>query len=46
MATAEQLVGLIASNAADDLRFERRLDDHDRRLENVEKGRSADPDRT
>jgi hypothetical protein len=27
MATAEQLVGLIASNAADHIRFERRLDD-------------------
>jgi hypothetical protein len=46
MATAEQLVGLIASNAADHVRFDRRLDDHDRRLENIEKGRSADPDRT
>ena len=46
IATAEQLVGLIASNAADHMRFERRLDDHDRRLENIEKSRSADPDRT
>ena len=46
MATAEQLVGLTASNAADHVLFERRLDDHDRRLENIEKGRSANPDRT
>ena len=46
MATAEQLVGLIASNAADHVRFDRRLDDHDRRLEKIEKGRSADPDKT
>jgi tetrahydromethanopterin S-methyltransferase subunit G len=44
MATAQQLVGLTASNAADHVDFERRLDDHDRRLETIEKGRSADPD--
>ena len=46
MATAEQLVGFIASNAADHVRFDRRLDDHDRRLEKFEPGRSADPDKT
>jgi phage host-nuclease inhibitor protein Gam len=33
MATAQQLLGLTASNAGDHVRFERRLDDHDRRLE-------------
>ena len=38
MATAEQLVGLTASNAADHVQFEHRLNDHDRRLENIEKG--------
>ena len=46
MATAQQLVSLTASNATDHVRFERQLDDHDRRLEKIEKGRSADPDRT
>ena len=46
MATALQLVSLATSNAADHVRFERRLDDHDRRLEKIEKGRSADPDKT
>ena len=46
MATAEQLVGLIASNSADHVRFDRRLDDHGRRLEKIEQGRSADPDKT
>jgi F0F1-type ATP synthase membrane subunit b/b' len=46
MATAQQLVSLTASNATDHVRFDRRLDDHDRRLENIEKGRSADPDQT
>ena len=33
MATAQQLVGLTASNAGDHVAFERRLDNHDRRLE-------------
>ena len=46
MATAEQLVGLIASNPADHVWFDRRKDDYDRRLEKIEKGRSADPDKT
>jgi septation ring formation regulator EzrA len=44
MATAQQLVSLTASNATEHVQFARRLDDHDRRLENIEKGRSADPD--
>jgi hypothetical protein len=46
MATADQLVGLIASNARDHVQYAGRLDDHDRRLEDIEKGRSADPDKT
>ena len=37
MATAQQLVSLATSNAADHVRFERRLDDHDHRLEKIEK---------
>ena len=36
MATAQQLLGLTASNAGDHVRFERRLDDHERRLEKIE----------
>lgn len=36
MATAQQLLGLTASNAGDHVRFERRLDDHARRLEKIE----------
>ena len=43
MATAEQLVGFIASNAADHVRFDRRLDEHDLRLEEIERGRHTDP---
>ena len=45
MATAQQLVSLTASNATEHVQFARRLDDHDRRLENIEKGRSANPDK-
>ena len=37
MATAQQLLGLTASNAGDHVRFERRLDDHERRLEKIER---------
>ena len=41
LATAQQLVELTASNARDHVGFERRLDDHDRRLDSVE-ARDAD----
>lgn len=44
MATAQQFASLTASNATDHVLFDRRLDDHDRRLENIEKSRSGDPD--
>ena len=37
MATAQQLLGLTASNAGDHAHFERRLDDHERRLEKIER---------
>jgi hypothetical protein len=37
MATSQQLLGLTASNAGDHARFERRLDDHERRLEKIER---------
>ena len=43
LATAHQLAGLTASNAADHVRIERRLDDHDRRLDTIEGGRATDP---
>ena len=46
MAPAQQLVSFTASNAADHVWFDRRLYDHDRRLEKIGKGRSADPDKT
>ena len=42
MATAEQLAGLTAANAGDHVRFERRLDDHEQRLEAIEQDRNAD----
>ena len=44
MATAQQLAALTASNAADQVRLEPRLDDHDRRLDMIERGRDADPE--
>jgi hypothetical protein len=43
MATAQQLAGLTASNAADHVRIERRLDEHERRLDTIERGRAPDP---
>jgi hypothetical protein len=43
MATAQQLVSFTASNAADHVRFDRRLDEHDQRLEKIERGRDTDP---
>jgi hypothetical protein len=43
MATAEQLAGLTASNAGDHVRLERRLDDHEGRLEAIERDRNAEP---
>jgi hypothetical protein len=46
MATAQQLAGLTASNAADHVRLERRLDDHERRIDTIdtiERGRATDP---
>ena len=43
MATAQQLLELTASNAGDHARFERRLDDHDRRLEKIEQRHDTDP---
>jgi hypothetical protein len=42
MATAEQLAGLTAANAGDHARLERRLDDHERRLEAIEQDRNVD----
>jgi hypothetical protein len=41
LATAEQLAGLTAANAGDHVRVERRLDDHERRLEAVEQDRDV-----
>jgi len=38
MATAQQLAGLTATNAGDHVSFDRRLTDHDRRLDELEKG--------
>lgn len=43
MATDQQLVGLTASNAGDHVRFEHRLDDHERRIDSLEKARDTDP---
>jgi carbon monoxide dehydrogenase subunit G len=43
MATAQQLLGLTASNAGDHVRFELRLDDHERRLEKIERPLDTDP---
>ena len=43
MATAQQLTGLTEANAADHVRFERRLDDQDQRLQTIERGRDTDP---
>ena len=43
MATAQQVVGLTASNAGDHVRFEHRLDDHERRIDSLEKARDTDP---
>jgi hypothetical protein len=43
MATSQQLLGLTASNAGDHVRFEHRLDDHDRRLERIERRHDTDP---
>jgi predicted transcriptional regulator len=43
MATAQQLTALTAANAGDHVRFERRLDDHDQRLENIERGLDGKP---
>ena len=43
MATSQQLLGLTASNAGDHVRFERRLDDHDRCLEEIERRHDTDP---
>ena len=37
MATAQQLAGVTATNAGDHVSFERRLTDHDRRLDELEK---------
>ena len=43
MATTQQLLGLTASNAGDHVRFERRLDDHERRLEKIERPPDTTP---
>ena len=43
MTTAQQLAGLTATNASDHVRFESRLDDHDGRLEAIERSRGTDP---
>ena len=43
MATAHQLSALTAANAGDHVRFERRLDDHDQRLEKIERGHDENP---
>jgi len=43
MATAQQLAGLTASNADDHVSLERRLDDHERRIDAIERGRATDP---
>lgn len=42
IATAQQVAGLTALNLADRVRLERRLDDHERRLENIERGQETD----
>jgi hypothetical protein len=44
MATAQQLAGLTATNAGDHVGFDRRLTDHDRRLDALEQSDpSPDP---